>query len=91
MYRIIRSAAFLMRYVLIHIPHDLPPRELGSLLRDAYRSMKAAAQDSDAVVRFNGEAALDYIGQIARSLLFDSSDSFESSNSLLKMLQVVNT
>ena len=88
---IIRSAAFLMRYVLIHIPHDLTPRELGSLLKDVYRSMKTAAQDPDAIVKFNGEAALDHIGQIARSLLTESQDGFESSNSLLKMLQVVNT
>ena len=80
-----------MRYVLCYIPPDLPPSELGLLLKDVYRSMKAAAQDSDAVVRFNGEAALDHIGQIARSLLALSSDGVESQSNLLKMLHVVNT
>jgi hypothetical protein len=79
-----------MRYVLCYVPPDLPPRELGSLLKDVYRSMKTAAQDSDAVVRFNGEVALDHIGQIARSLLALSSDGLESQSNLLKMLHVVN-
>ena len=86
----IRSAAFLMRYVLCYVPPDLPLGELGSLLKDVYRSMKTAAQDSDAVVRFNGEVALDHIGQIARSLLALSSDGLESQGNLLKMLRVVN-